>query len=149
MNRLLAFNVADTMLSLLLLALGAWWGGVDGAAASRLVYAVGWLALYAGFMHRLVRFDVRELFSIYLRSAVATVAAVAPLALVYALWVGPAGMGFPTLLAAAAVGGLCWLGALAALRHPALEEILGMASALPPLRRLAERLRPHLARSTR
>jgi len=145
MNRLLAYNVADTVLSLILLAGGAWLGGVEGAAASRLVYAVGWLAIYAGFMHHLVRFDVRGLFAIYMRSALATVAAIVPLALVYAFWAGPASIGFPALLVAVALGGLCWFAALAVLRHPALDEILGMACALPPLRPLAARLRPHLA----
>jgi O-antigen/teichoic acid export membrane protein len=148
MNRLLVYNVADTVLSLILLALGAWWGGVEGAAASRLVYAVGWLAIYASFMHHLVKFDVRELFSIYARSTLATLAAVAPLALVYALWAGPASIGFSALLIATALGGLCWFAALAVLRHPALDEILGMASAVPPLRALVAQLRTHVARTT-
>lgn len=139
MNRLLAYNVADTALSLVLLAGGAWWGGVEGAAASRIVYAALWLILYAGFMHRLVKFDARGLFSIYLRSAAATGAAIAPLALAYLFWAGPASIGVPALLLAVAMGVVCWLAALAVLRHPALGELLGMAAALPPLRPLAAR----------
>lgn len=145
MNRLLVYNLADTVLSLVLLGLGAWWGGVEGAAASRLVYAVGWLAIYAGFMHHLVRFDVRGLLAIYARSAISTLAAIAPLALVYACWAGPATIAFPALMLAVALGGLCWFAALALLRHPALDEILGMAAALPPLRPLAARLRAMIA----
>lgn len=131
MNRLLAYNMIDTALSLILLAAGAWWGGVEGAAASRLVYAVLWLALYWGFIYRLVRFDRMALLAIYLRSTGATLAAVAPLALTYVLWSGPDTIGFPALIAATAAGGLCWLAALALLRHPALAEILGMIEAIP------------------
>lgn len=131
MNRLLAYNVVDTALSLVLLALGAWWGGVEGAAASRLVYAVLWLLLYGRFMHALVGFGVAELFTIYLRSAAATVAAIAPLAFTYALWQGPESIGVASLSAATLAGGVCWLCALALLRHPALAELIGMIRALP------------------
>lgn len=136
LNRLLAYNVVDTALSLLLLALGAWWGGVEGAAASRLVYAALWLALYGRFIHGLVRCDARRLFSIYLRSALATVAAIAPLLLVYALVQGPGQIGAALLFAATLAGAMCWLCSLALLRHPALAEIAGMIEALPLLRRL-------------
>jgi hypothetical protein len=60
LNRLLAYNLIDTALSVTLLAVGCLWG-VEGAAASRLVYGVLWLCLYFGFMHQLIRFDVRAL----------------------------------------------------------------------------------------
>lgn len=131
MNRLLAYNMIDTALSLVLLALGAWWGGVEGAAASRLVYAALWLLLYGRFMHALVGFGWAELLAIYLRSAAATVAAIAPLVLAYALWEGPESIGLADLSAATLAGGMCWLCALLLLRHPALDELLGMIRALP------------------
>lgn len=136
LNKLLAYNMLDTGLSLALLALGAWLGGVEGAAASRLVYAVLWLALYARFIHGLVRCDPARLFSIYLRSALATAAATAPLLLTYALWLGPGRIGAAPLLGASLAGAVCWLCSLALLRHPALGEILGMMRMLPLLRRL-------------
>lgn len=136
LNKLLAYNMLDTGLSLALLALGAWLGGVEGAAASRLVYAVLWLALYARFIHGLVRCDPARLFSIYLRSALATAAAIAPLLLTYALWLGPDRIGAAPLLGASLAGAVCWLCSLALLRHPALGEILGMMRMLPLLRRL-------------
>jgi O-antigen/teichoic acid export membrane protein len=141
MNRLLAYNMIDTAMSLTLLALGAWWGGVEGAAASRLVYAVLWLLLYARFIHGLVRFSLTGLFSIYLRSAIATIAAITPLALTYALWTTPDRIGFPTLCAATFAGGLCWLGSLVLLRHPALTEMLGIAESLPMVRPLGRMLK--------
>jgi len=142
LNRLLAYNIVDTVLSISLLAVGCLWG-IEGAAASRLVYGAAWLCLYFGFMHALVRFDRRAMLAIYLKSAVATVAAIAPLALAYAFWAPPATIGFAALLVAVLLGGLCWLVAMAVTRHPAVAEILGLATALP-LGRL-RRLIPHPA----
>lgn len=140
LNRLLAHNVADTALSLTLLGLGASWGGVEGAAASRLVYAIGWLAIYGRFMHRLVGFDLGELFSIYVRSALATLATVTPLLLFYTFWAGPATISVLALLSAAGLGAVCWLLTLTLLRHPALHELVAMASTIAPFRLWAARL---------
>lgn len=140
LNRLLAYNVIDTVLSVVLLAAGCWWG-VDGAAASRLVYAVLWLGLYWSFMRGLVGFDIGALLVVYGKSALATLAAVAPLGAAYLLWTGPDVISFPALCAATLLGGFAWLGALALTRHPALAEILALAAALPlgRLRRLVPR----------
>lgn len=149
MNRLLAFNLADTALSLVLLALGCRWG-VEGAAASRLVYGALWLMLYFGFMHRLVRFDLRAMLAIYVRSMAATMAAVAPLAAFIWLGDGPAATGFGTLALGAGLGVLAWLAALALTRHPALTDILAMAESVPPARppaRLLARIAGHPARA--
>lgn len=130
LNQLLARNLIDTAVSVLLLAIGTQWG-VEGAAASRLVYAVFWYALYFRFMHRIVGFDRISLMLIYLRSGLASLAAVAPLALTYALWAPPATITLAQLGGASLAGGLCWLVALALLRHPVLGEIMGMAAAVP------------------
>ena len=130
MNRLLAFNIADTGLSIALLAIGSLWG-VEGAAASRLVYAALWLCLYARFFHGLVRFDVAALLRIYARSAAVTAAAVAPLALVYLFWSPPGATDFATLAITGVAGGACWLAALVALRHPALDDLLALTDGLP------------------
>lgn len=140
LNRLLAYNIIDTVMSVGLLAVGCLWG-VEGAAASRLVYGAAWLCLYFGFMHGLVRFDWRALLGIYARSALATLAAIAPLALAYVFWAPPATIGFGALLVAAVLGGAGWLGMMAATRHPAVAEIIALAGALP-LGRL-RRLIPH------
>lgn len=136
LNRLLVYNVVDTALSIALLVLGCLWGA-EGAAASRLVYGAVWLCLYFGFMHRLVRFDAGALAAIYARSLLASVAAVAPLALAYATWTSPATITFPALLGLAMLGLPCWLAALTLTRHPALDEIRAILAALPlgPLRR--------------
>ncbi|MDE2411762.1 MAG: oligosaccharide flippase family protein [Sphingomonadales bacterium] len=130
LNRLLAFNIIDTTLSIILLAVGCHWG-VEGAAASRLVYGVAWLALYLRFMHTLVQFDGKALLGIYAKSAAATLAALLPLALAYLFIAPPGEIGFVLLVASAAAGGVTWLAMLALTRHPVLDDLLGLASALP------------------
>ncbi len=134
LNQLLARNLIDTAMSVILLAVGTHWG-VDGAAASRLIYAVCWYALYFRFMQRIVGFDPIALVLIYLRSGLASLAAVGPLALVYLVWAPPGTITLMQLGLATCAGGLCWLIALAVLRHPVLGEILGMAAALPLVHR--------------
>lgn len=132
LNPLLARNVIDTAMSVLLLAIGCHWG-IAGAAASRLVYGAFWYLLYFGFLKRIIGFDARALVAIYVRSALATLAALTPLALAYVLWSPPATMGFAPLVLAALAGGLCWLAALTLLRHPVLDELLGIARQVPLL----------------
>jgi len=130
LNRLLAYNLIDTALSVGLLAAGCWWG-VEGAAASRLVYGALWLALYFGFIHGLVRFDLKALMTIYMKSGATTLAAIAPLALTYLFVTGPEAISFPSLALASALGVACWVGAIALVRHPALDDLLHLAAALP------------------
>ena len=142
LNQLLARNLVDTVMSVVLLAVGTHWG-VAGAAASRLVYAVFWFALYFRFMQRIVGFRVGSLLLIYLRSGLASLAAIAPLALTYALWVPPEVMTFAQLLLATGAGMGCWLVALVVLRHPVLGEMLGVAAAIPLVHRcMPARFRP-------
>ena len=138
-GRLLLFSVIDTSMSIALLVAGCQ-GGAEGAAASRLVYGAAWFLLYARFLHGLVQFDGRQLASIYARSALVTLAAVAPLAGTYWLWASPAEIGVFELLAATIAGGIAWLGMLALLRHPAFADLIGLAAHL----RLANRI-PALA----
>ena len=134
LNQLLARNLLDTAVSVILLALGTHWG-VNGAAGSRLVYAVFWYALYFRFMHRIVGFDRIRLMLIYLRSGLTSLAAIAPLALTYALWAPPATITFAQLLLATMAGAVCWLIALPLVRHPVLHEILAIAASIPIVHR--------------
>ncbi len=140
MRRLLAFNVVDTVLSIALLAALARFG-VEWAAISRVVYALAWFALYAPLLSALVAIDWRQLGSAYLRSGLATLAAIGPMAL--ALWIWPAGAAVPLLaLAGLALAGVaCWLGTVFLVRHPAASDIREMArTALErPLRALRAR----------
>jgi O-antigen/teichoic acid export membrane protein len=134
LNQLLARNLIDTAMSVVLLAIGTHWG-VEGAAGSRLVYGVLWFALYFRFMRRIVAFDLGGLMLIYLRSGLASMAALIPLALTYLLWAPPATITLAELGLTTVAGVGCWLVTLMALRHPVLDEMLGMASAIPLLQR--------------
>ena len=136
MSRLMVLNVIDTVLSVGLLAVGCLWG-VEGAATSRLVYGACWILLYARFMHEVVGFDVRALLAIYLRSAMAALAALAPLALTYWLWLPPERIGLGALTLASGAGVALWLGALMLTGHPAWRDIAGMFEdgVLPLIRR--------------
>lgn len=137
LNKLLALNVIDTGLSIGLLAIGCHWGTI-GAAASRLVYGVCWIALYIRFLHRLIQYDVGALLRIYFKSALATGAALVPPALTYDFWMGPAVISLPVLVSASLMGVACWLLTLLITRHPAMDDLLGLASQLP----LGRYLRP-------
>lgn len=130
MNRLLVLNMAETALSIALLVAGSLWAGAWGAAASRLVYAVAFMAIYLGFMRGLVGFAMRDWLAILGKSLLASLAALAPLALTYALWLGPQEITAPVLLLAVMLGGLGWAGAMFAVRHPALDDMRRMAAPL-------------------
>lgn len=135
LHHLLALYAVEVLLSLGLLAAGCHWG-VLGAATSRLIYGVAWLALYARFMHSLVHFDIPALLAIYAKSALAALAALAPLGLAYRLWAGPDRIGLSMLVVCVLVGVMLWAGMLVGLRHPALDDLLGLADQLPGGRRL-------------
>lgn len=143
LDRLLLLNLADTALSVGLLAVGCLWG-VEGAATSRLVYGACWILLYARFMRGVVDFDPAALLAIYARSALAALAALAPLALTYMLWLPPARIGLLPLAAMSGAGALLWLAALALTRHPAFADITGLGAEIvaPLLRRLRRAPQP-------
>ncbi|NBC37318.1 oligosaccharide flippase family protein [Novosphingobium sp. FSY-8] len=138
LNKLMVFNVIDTVMSLSLLAVGCLWFGTLGAAGSRVVYGVFWVALYARFLQGLVGFDVRALLITYAKSGIATLAALAPLAAVYALWMGPRVITLPVLIPAVGAGIGLWLVTLVLIRHPALDDLFGLITHLPG----GHRLRP-------
>lgn len=129
-NKLMLYSLIDTILSVSLLAAGAMWG-LWGAAGSRIVYGIAWVALYARFLHGLVQYDVRGLLIIYAKSTVATIAALAPLALTYLFYAGPSVIGLGVVIPAVATGGALWLAALVLVRHPALEDLFGLLLHMP------------------
>lgn len=130
MNRLLVLNMVETALSIALLVAGSLLAGAWGAAASRLVYAACFMAIYLAFMRGLVGFAWRDWLAILAKSLAATSAALAPLALTYAMWLGPQEITVPALLLAVATGAACWIAALVAVRHPALDDMRRMAAPL-------------------
>jgi hypothetical protein len=130
MNRLLVLNILETILSIALLVAGSLWAGAWGAAASRLAYAVCFMAIYLGFMRGLVGFAMGDWLAILGKSLGASMAALAPLGLTYMLWMGPKEITFPVLLLAVSAGGIGWVAALFALKHPALDDMRRMAAPL-------------------
>jgi O-antigen/teichoic acid export membrane protein len=146
LNRLLALNLLDTVVSLGLLAVFSWQWGTTGAAASRVVYGVCWIGLYIRFLHGLIGYEVGALLRIYFRSALATGMALVPLALTYDFWMSPADISLPVLAGAALSGVACWLLTLIAVRHPALDDLLGLLHHLPVTRLLPARLQASLLR---
>ena len=123
MRTLLGLNLLDTIASLGLLLLGAWFS-LEGAAASRIGYGLLWLAIYARLLQELAGFRWRALIPVYLQSAAASLATALPLLVLYR-WVAPAQVGFAALAGAALAGALCWLAALFLVRHPARHEVIG------------------------
>ncbi|QZH76661.1 MAG: oligosaccharide flippase family protein [Erythrobacter sp.] len=146
-NRLIALNVVETVVSIGLLALGSHLAGAEGAAASRVVYALAFFLIYMRFISGVVQFRVRDWFAIMGKSALVSLATVSPILAAYAFWVGPAEMNFGQMLACAVAGGILWGIALFAVRHPALDDLL--ATGVPILRRALPRthaaLRPRKA----
>lgn len=119
---LIAFNLCDTIASVLLLVIGARWG-IEWAAMSRLAYGLVWIGIYARFLRKLIGFEWRSMLAIYLRSGLATLAAVTPMLLAYRFWRTPAELGLDGLLLTTAAGVLCWLATLFIVRHPVVDEI--------------------------
>ncbi len=130
MNRLLALNIIETVISIALLVAGSLIAGVWGAALSRLVYGFAFMAIYFAFMRELVGFSARAWLVIQAKSGAATLVALAPLTATYLLYQGPAQIGFVPLLLASGCGVLGWFATLFLVRHPALDDIRRMAAPL-------------------
>jgi O-antigen/teichoic acid export membrane protein len=122
MPALIVRNLIDTGLSLGMLAVGAWWG-LQGIALSRLSYGLAWVLLYVGFLRAIAGFGWVALLGAWFRSGLVTLAALAPLLIASLEGTNPAGLTIAEMLGATAAGGLCWLAAVAALRHPVMAEV--------------------------
>ena len=129
MKTLIVLNILDSAGSVALLLLGARYG-LEWAALSRIAYGLVWYAIYARLMHRLIGFGWSAMLGIYLKSAAVSLAAITPLVLAYAMWRPAAAMEFASLAALCGAGVLCWAIAMVAVRHPATDELKGLASAL-------------------
>lgn len=130
-------NVIEAVAAVLFLAIAAPFG-LLWVAVSRLAHGLFWIALWAPPTRAMLNVAWKDLLAVWAKSALVAVAAAVPVLAGYALWGGPASFGFLRIVASAGAGAVCWLGALAAVRHPLLDEIIGMIGHLP----LARRLRP-------
>ncbi len=133
LKQLLWFNLADTALSIVTLAVGAAMS-VEGAAASRLVWGLGWIAIYAGWLHGMVGFRWAVMRRIYLSSAGVALITALPAFYAVHMWRTPQTLGFAGLILAALGAGASWLLAIFALRHPARDDLVATARhAVEPL----------------
>lgn len=134
MRQLLYFNLADTALSVTTLGIGAAIG-VKAAAASRLVYGLCWFCLYAFWLKGLIGFQWPAVVRVYLRSLGVALVTVAPAIYAIGIWRTPATLGFLPFMLTVGASGLAWLAAIFLLRHPARDDLAGMAlHVLAPIR---------------
>ncbi len=125
MKGLIHRNILETVASVLLIALSAPFG-LRWVAISRFAHGLLWIAIYAPFMRDMLGFRWRELALVYLRSALATLAAVGPLLASYALWHPASETGIVQALSMIAAGIACWLVTLRLTGHALFAEITGM-----------------------
>ncbi|KHK90515.1 oligosaccharide flippase family protein [Novosphingobium malaysiense] len=142
LRQLLYFNLADTALSVATLMAGAAIG-LEAAAASRIVYGAGWFFLYAFWLQRLVGFHWQAMLRIYATSLGVAAVTIVPALYAVFVWRSPATLGFMDFTLTATACALSWLAAVFVLRHPAREDLVGMAlHVIAPVR---ERLKVRIA----
>jgi O-antigen/teichoic acid export membrane protein len=126
---LIRYNIAETTVSVITLVIAARWS-LEWAAISRIAYGLIWYLIYFRFMRGMIQFSGEALFSVYLKSAAVTFAAIVPFLISYSFWRAPLALGFSGLLLCTVAGVAAWLAALFGIRHPArteVSEIVGAA----------------------
>ena len=118
----------DTLASIVLLVIGAWFS-LEAAAASRVAYGLAFVAIHAPFLQRTVGFAWSAMIRIWLQSLLVTGLAVLPVWLSYLYWAPSSEASFGQLLVAVCTGIGLWLIGLRQIRHPAYGEIHGYACA--------------------
>ncbi|MXO65205.1 oligosaccharide flippase family protein [Altericroceibacterium endophyticum] len=121
-KKIIWLTLAETIISLLLLAIFARYGLV-WAAMSRMLHGVIWWMLHAFFIRRLVGFSWRSLLTVYAKTALAALVAVVPLLAGYRFWMAPADMTLIPLIALSCGGVVLWALALHFVRHPSAADL--------------------------
>ena len=101
---------------------------LDAAAASRILDAVFAFILYRPHLDRMTDTRLRDFVPIYGRSAVATLAAICPAAMLMADYRFSAALPLPLAVGAIALGMALWAVALVTMRHPLVAEARGLSS---------------------
>ncbi|MFM9936106.1 MAG: lipopolysaccharide biosynthesis protein [Novosphingobium sp.] len=125
MRSLIRRNIIETAASVLLIAVSAPFG-LLWVAISRFVHGLIFIVIYAPMMQEMLGFRWRDLAVIYVRSLLATAAAVTPVLISYALWRPAAEAGLVQMASMAGAGGVCWLITLRLTGHPLFAEIAAM-----------------------
>ncbi len=131
-NKLIAFNIVETIASILFLFVASQWGLLE-AAQSRFAFAFVWFLIYARFQQQMVGFAWGPIMVAYAKSGLATIAAMAPMLAAFQYWIKPADTNLLQLLGLTVAGIICWLGTLFLVRHPAADEIKGLYVKSAPL----------------
>jgi O-antigen/teichoic acid export membrane protein len=118
--------VLETVAALILLVIAAR-HGLEWIAAAQLLHGLIWFALWAPMLKAMVGFAWRELALVYARSALATLAAIAPVLISYRVWNDADHAGIIQAVAASLAGVGCWFVVLLGARHPLAGEILSLA----------------------
>ncbi len=129
MRPLMRRMVADTVLSVILIALTAPFGLV-WVAISRVVHGVLWVIIYAPLMREILGLRWKALGSVAVRSAAVSLAAIAPLVASYVLWDSPANAGPGQVGSMVAAGIALWFVTLRLTLHPLYHEIHELAAAV-------------------
>jgi O-antigen/teichoic acid export membrane protein len=129
MPGLLWRTAIDNTISVALLLVGAAIS-LDAASASRVAYAVIWLAIHAPFMKSLVGFSWSAMLRNWAQSALVTGLAVLPVVLGYLFWAPAAQAGFVQMVVCAGTGVGLWLIGMRQCRHPAYDEVHQMSGSL-------------------
>lgn len=123
MKSLIHRNVLDTLASIVFLSAGAWFG-LQWAAASRLIYGIIWIAIYASFLRQIVGFRWPNILAGYAKSGISAIASIVPLLLMFTFWQSPHDITIFALLIGTGTGAVLWLFALILLKHPLSNELL-------------------------
>ncbi|MFM2372229.1 MAG: hypothetical protein RIS85_1951, partial [Pseudomonadota bacterium] len=129
MKPLMRRMILETIISVALIGLTAPFG-LQWVAISRVIHGVFWVIIYAPLLKQVLDLRWRDLGMIALRSAIVTVAAVAPLLVSYSLWNGPAQAGLLQASSMIAAGIALWFLALRLICHPLYDEIANLVSGL-------------------
>jgi O-antigen/teichoic acid export membrane protein len=132
-RRVIELTLIEALISVVLLGFAAQYG-LRWVAISRVAHGAIWWVIHSIFVQRLVKFRWRDLFVVYLKTALAAFAAVIPLLLAYRFWVAPSAMTFAQLALLSLTGAGLWYVALHLVRHPSAADMGALA--LEPLRKL-------------
>ena len=128
-TELIRRNLIETAISVLLIAVAAPFG-LEWVAITRFVHGLIWIAIYAPFMRTMLNFSWPELARVWGKSLAATLAAVAPLLVSYALVHPSTEAGLLQIGLGTLAGVILWFAVLALTRHPLLVEITGLLRAV-------------------
>ena len=130
MARLVKLQVSETLLCVALVTISATTFGLKAVAIAIFIHGLASVAIYAPLMHEMLGFRWRDLWSVWGKSALVTVAAVAPTLIGYALFDAPHEAGMRQVFGSALAGIGAWFLTLRIVRHSLYDEATAMLGEL-------------------